>query len=163
MFNIALTYQQGVRGKYLCQLSQEGHELTEAERELRNSQNDEKSQSMRLCVVLSSVVVGMTAFFSMLVSPGNRFGSFISSDSFTYKQDLELRGRLSQLLKIVCVQFALCQSYSIGMHAGYARAVLDKQSWENKLYNTYVEHIHLLYINKKIASEDDYLIFNTKN
>jgi len=105
----------------------------------------------------------MTAFFSMLTSPKNQFGSILSSDSSTYKQDLELRGRLSQLLKIVCDQFVLCQSYSIGVHAGYARAILDKQSWENKLYNSYVEHIHLLYINKKIASEDDYLIFNTKN
>ena len=118
---------------------------------------------MRQCITLSSVVIGMTAFFSMLAGPKDPLGSFLSSDSGTCKQDLELRGRLSQLLKIVCDQFVLCQSYSIGMHAGYARAVLDKQSWENKLYNSYNEHIHLLYINKKIASEDDYLIFNTKN
>ena len=26
-----------------------------------------------------------------------------------------------------------------------------------------MEHIHLLFINKKIQSEDDYMIFNTKN
>jgi len=105
----------------------------------------------------------MAAFLSMLARPINQSGSSISSDSNACKQDLELRGRLSQILKITYDQFVLCQSYAIGRVAGYTRAVLGRQSWENKLYSAYIEHIHLLYINKKIQSEDDYLIFNTKN
>jgi len=40
---------------------------------------------------------------------------------------------------------------------------MNRGSWENKLLNLYEEHIHLLFINKKVQNEDDYLIFNIKN
>jgi hypothetical protein len=66
-------------------------------------------------------------------------------------------------LKIVCDKFILGSSYPIGVIAGYNKAVLERKSWENKLFNAYMEQIHLLFINKKIQSEDDYLIFNSKN
>lgn len=49
---------------------------------------------MRKQVVLSSVVIGMTAFFSMLTRHGRKDSTIVSCDS-TVKQDLELRTRLS--------------------------------------------------------------------
>ncbi len=56
---------------------------------------------MRECVVLSSVVIGMTAFFSMLSRPKDHVAS-------SYKQELELRKNLSKLIEIVKDQFVLC-------------------------------------------------------
>ena len=38
----------------------------------------------------------------------------------------------------------------------------NRASYENKLYQIYNEYIHLLFINKKIQSEDDYQIYNNK-
>lgn len=53
-------------------------------------------------------------------------------------------------------------SYTLGKLAGYDQAVGNRQTMESKLHTAYLEHIHLLFINKKIQCEDDYLIFNTK-
>jgi len=62
-----------------------------------DSEIQEKATSIRQCVVLSSVVVGMTAFFSMLQrkQPKVSSVSLLSSESTALKQDLELRSRLS--------------------------------------------------------------------
>lgn len=46
-----------------------------------NNQNYERSQCMRKCVVLQSVVVGMTAFFSMLMRQGRKDSTIVSSES----------------------------------------------------------------------------------
>ncbi len=48
------------------------------------------------------------------------------------------------------------------MLAGYEACATDKGSWEHALYSAYQEHIHVLFINKKVNSEDDYAIFNSK-
>jgi len=66
-------------------------------------------------------------------------------------------------VKIVYDQFMLCQSYLLGKLSTFENAVLNQKSADNKLYNSYTEHIHLLFINKRIYSEVDYFIFNTKN
>ena len=73
--------------------------MTDSEINSLSKASFEKSRSIRQCVVLSSVVVGMTAFFSMLTRPKS-YASFMSNES-NAKQDLELRSRLSQLFKIV--------------------------------------------------------------
>jgi hypothetical protein len=72
-----------------------------------------------------------------------------SVDSLSYKQDLELRSRLSQLYKIMYDQFILCLSFSLGKLCGY-QLCNTQETAEAKLYNQYMEHIHLLFINKKI-------------
>jgi hypothetical protein len=43
--------------------------------------------------------------------------------------ELELRGRISQLLKIIYDQFILCLSHSLGVCAGYDICVKVRQSW----------------------------------
>lgn len=58
--------------------------------------------------------------------------------------------------------FMLCQSYAIGYFSNYGDAV-QNPCWENKLHNSYMEHIHLLFINKKIENEDDLMIFNANS
>lgn len=100
--------------------------------QLESLQNDEREQliqaikqkscCIRQSVVLSAVVIGMTAFYSMLQRPKSQ-GSFLSNDSSQLKYDLELRSRLGQLTKIVYDQFILWQSFSIGQIAGYDLAV----------------------------------------
>ena len=40
---------------------------------------------------------------------------------------------------------------------------MNNRSPDHKLYTSYCDHIHLLFINKKIQSENDYLIYNTRN
>ena len=54
------------------------------------------------------------------------------------------------------------QSYSLSTYSEFENAVNSPGSWENKLYKSYSEHIHMLFINKKIQSEADYMIYNTK-
>lgn len=56
----------------------------------------------------------------------------------------------------------LSLSYGIGKLASFEQATQNRSSFEYKLYHMYNEYIHLLFINKKIQSEDDYQIFNTK-
>lgn len=73
-----------------------------------------------------------------------------------------MRTRMSQLIKIVYDQSMLCMSYGIGKLANYDQAIKNRSSPEHKLHDTYSEYIHLLYINKKIQTEDDYQIFNSK-
>jgi hypothetical protein len=63
------------------------------------------------------VVIGLTAFFSMLERPES-IGRNLVRD-LQAKKDLELRGRLSQLHKIAFDQFILCQSYSLGKLASF--------------------------------------------
>ena len=110
---------------------------------------------MRNYAVLQSAVIGLTAFLSMLARKAG-------ADQKRQKTDLELRSRLSQLYKITYDQFILAMSYAIGRFGGFEQSVQSPKTWENKLFNSYTEHIHLLFINKKIQCEDDYLIFNSK-
>ena len=56
----------------------------------------------------------------------------------------------------------LMMSYAIGKLAKYERVTKYRNSAEFKLHNIYNEYIHLLFINKKIQTEDDYQIFNVK-
>ena len=59
----------------------------------------------------------------------------------------------------------LCLSYALGKISSYEHCVQrgkSTENWEQKLFNNYTEHFHLLFINKKIQSEEDYAIFNTK-
>ena len=133
--------------------------LSLEERNVLNNQNYERSQCMKKQVVLSSVVIGMTAFFSMLTRHGRRDSTIVSCDS-TVKQDLELRTRLSQLIKILYDQSMLCMSYALGKLAKYERVTKNRSTAEFKLHSIYNEYIHLLFINKKIQTEDDYQIFN---
>jgi hypothetical protein len=83
------------------------------------------------------------------------------NEDFSQDHELELRSRLSQLFKILYDQFILCQSQAIGKFSNHDLSV-NQPTWDNKLYQCYMEHIHLLYINKKIQSEEDYFIFNVK-
>lgn len=156
IYRAALSYQ-----RYTEQVYQEA---SMQDQSVTDSEIQEKATSIRQCVVLSSVVVGMTAFFSMLQrkQPKVSSVSLLSSESTALKQDLELRSRLSQLLKIVYDQMILGLSYTLGKLAGYDQTVGNRQTLESKLHTAYLEHIHLLFINKKIQCEDDYLIFNTK-
>ena len=55
--------------------------MSQEERNALNNQNYERSQCMRKCVVLQSVVVGMTAFFSMLMRQGRKDSTIVSSES----------------------------------------------------------------------------------
>ena len=56
----------------------------------------------------------------------------------------------------------LSMSYALGKMAKYERVTKNRSSAEYKLHNIYNEYIHLLFINKKIQTEDDYQIFNHK-
>jgi len=51
--------------------------------------------------------------------------------------------------KIGYDEFILSLSYSVGKLAGFENCTNSK-NWEHKLYSCYNEHIHLLFINKKI-------------
>lgn len=53
-------------------------------------------------------------------------------------------------------------SYALGKLAKYERVMKNRSTSEFKLHNIYNEYIHLLFINKKIQTEDDYQIFNHK-
>lgn len=150
---MALDYQQQVqesffKGSYLST------DLAQKEKEVLFTQNIERSNCIRRCVVLQSAVIGLTAFFSMLLRPND-------NKDFSQNHELELRSRLSQLFKILYDQFILCQSQAIGKFSNHDLSV-NQPTWDNKLYQCYMEHIHLLYINKKIQSEEDYFIFNIK-
>jgi hypothetical protein len=73
---------------------------------------------------------------------------------------LNLRERLSKLIQLVYDSFMLCQTHSLGVVAGYSDCVKNKKSWAHMLYQTYMQHLHLLDVNKKIESEQFYWIFN---
>ena len=60
---------------------------------------------MRKAAILSAVVIGLTAFESMLVR----------SDPFSEeKKKMEVRNKISQCIKIVYDQFMLSLSYGLG-------------------------------------------------
>ena len=52
----------------------------------------------------------------------------------------------------------LCQSHSLGVVAGYEN--IKQQRDSAQLLSLYQDHIHLLHINKKIESQEDYKIFD---
>lgn len=166
---MALSYQQNVQQNY-CKSSIHEQNFSEQEKNYLKNQTNERSQCMRNFVILQSVVIGMTAFFSMLVkrncSNSQKLktgkGSFSNSEN-TIRIDLELRQRMSQLIKIIFDQFMLCQSYLLGKLSSFDKVTVNSKSPDHKLYTSYCDHIHLLHINKKIQSENDYLIFNHKN
>lgn len=105
-------------------------------------------------MVLQAAVIGLTAFYSMLTRAPSPDESFDIS--------LDMRKMLHLLLKITYDQSMLCLSYALGKLANFDLTTQNRSSSENKLYHLYNEYIHLLFINKKIHSEDDYHIFNTR-
>lgn len=117
-----------------------------------NQQIRERSVCMRRAAILSAVVIGLTAFQSMLVR----------SDPFSEeKKKMEVRNKISQCLKIVYDQFMLSISYALGKLGG--PSVKENASTaEAKMLDKYEQHFHMLKINKKIQSEIDYQIFNER-
>ena len=57
----------------------------------------------------------------------------------------------------------LSVSFALGKLASFNNVTKVTESYEYKLHQQYCEFIHLLHINKKIESETDYLVFNTRN
>ena len=87
VFRIALNYQSYSQEQFI---SQALDQFSLQEKELQSLQVKERSLCMRKAVIMQSAVIGMTAFFSMLTRQRRD-----SIDSVNYKQDLELRSRLS--------------------------------------------------------------------
>ena len=56
----------------------------------------------------------------------------------------------------------LSLSFALGKLSTYSQVTKNADSYEYRLHQQYSEFIHLLFINKKIESEDDYQIFNTR-
>ena len=89
--------------------------------------NLHRSQCMRKFVALQAIVIGLTAFLSMITHPAKHNSRF----------------RLAQMHRILYDQFMLCQSYTLGQIAGHDLAT-QKGTWANKLHLEYNNHIHLL-------------------
>ena len=160
---MSLNYQQSIQEEFFKQQSQNESDMSTPQKTIAFNRNIERSECMRRFCVLKSAVVGLTAFYTMLTRSDEAVdNSPPSHERSNYTPDLEIRRRLNQLFKIIYDQFILVQSYSLGCYTDYNTAVDNTASWENKLYRAYQEHIHLLFINKKIQNEDDYMIFNTK-
>jgi len=112
---------------------------------------------MRRQAVLHAVVIGLTAFFSMLSRPENQDRDSLESVEAKVKASLSIRSKIYQLHKLSFDSFILCQSHSLGVLT--SRIESQKKS-ESQLLTAYNQHIHMLYVNKKIKSETQYSVFD---
>lgn len=97
----------------------------------------------------------MTAFYSMLMR-GQQPDESIDID-------LDMRQLLHSLIKMLYDETMLSVSFALGKLASFNNVTKVSESYEYKLHQQYCEFIHLLHINKKIESETDYLVYNTRN
>lgn len=117
-------------------------------------QTHESSCCMRKCAILQSIVVGLTAFYSMLTRG--------QQPDESLDIDLDMRQLLHSLLKLIYDKTMLCLSFALGKLSTFEKVMGSTDSYEYRLHQKYVEFIHLLFINKKLESEEDYQIFNTR-
>lgn len=150
-FHMAKNYQNHLQEAYfnnsLLQSGLEMNDLMECNEQIR-----ERGVCMRKVAILSTIVIGLTAFESMLVR----------TDPFTEeKKRMEVRNKISSCLKICYDQFILSISYALGK-LNMAQVKENSSSPEAKMLDKYEQHFHMLKINKKIQSELDYKIFNDR-
>lgn len=94
MFNMAVHYQTSMLGKEPSCM--------------------DRAQSMRHYSVLQSVVIGLTAFLSMLSKDRKQKERSTMNIEQTIKNDLNIRNKLSYAHKISFDLYVLCQSYPLG-------------------------------------------------